>query len=154
LAGHPSYTVKAESVQFNKKNLLQLKPEQRAHAGLFLAFQYPLTVSGISLSLLIPEMIRARGGKKTKSSMQHLTLASALAREQQEQTARVKQQTEKILKQLALPEEMLHRSLNEQFSGGEKKKTEIVQLFAAQPKLAILDEPDSGLDVDALKKIA
>ncbi|OGY89563.1 MAG: Fe-S cluster assembly ATPase SufC [Candidatus Komeilibacteria bacterium RIFCSPLOWO2_01_FULL_52_15] len=154
LAGKPSYSVTAKKIRFDGKDLIRLSPEKRARLGLFLAFQYPLAVPGISLYILLPEMARARHARERKKNEQHLTLASALAREQQEQLKEVRTQTVGLLRKLALPDEMLYRSLNDQFSGGEKKKAEIVQLFAARPKLAILDEPDSGLDVDALKKIA
>ncbi|WP_118196912.1 Fe-S cluster assembly ATPase SufC [Albibacterium indicum] len=139
LAGRPEYEVTAGEVTFDGKDLLELAPEERAGEGLFLAFQYPVEIPGVSninfLKTAISE-IRKYKGLPPLSAKEFL----ALVREKQ--------------KLVEFDAKLTNRSLNEGFSGGEKKRNEIFQLAMLQPKLAILDETDSGLDIDALKIVA
>lgn len=132
LMGHPDYHVTQGQVEFNGVDLLALKPEARAHAGLFLAFQYPPVIAGVSIANFLRLAYNETHAEK-------LSVPAFIA----------------LLKQkmdlLKLPHEFMARSVNEGFSGGEKKRAEMLQLAVLEPKLAILDETDSGLDVDALK---
>ena len=136
LSGRDDYDVTAGSVQFEDGNLLELAPEARAAAGLFLAFQYPVEIPGVNNTYFLRAALNAQRkarGEEELDSMQFLKL--------------VRQK----LAVLHLKDELLHRGVNEGFSGGEKKRNEIFQLAVLEPKLAILDETDSGLDIDALK---
>lgn len=139
LAGHPAYTVTGGEVLFEGKNLFELAPEARARAGLFLAFQYPVEVPGVSnsafLRLAYNTMQTARGGEE----LDPLEFDD-LVREK--------------IKVVDMDPVFLERSVNEGFSGGEKKRNEILQMAILEPKLAILDETDSGLDIDALREVA
>ena len=155
LLGHPHYTVTASELSFAGKNLKTLTTDERARLGLFLGFQYPLAISGLSLSHFLPAALQTRlRQKKSVSKQAYVMLADKMAAEQRVAAEKFRSAVGENLQKLGLKEEMLYRSLNEGFSGGEKKKAEILQMLALHPKLAILDEPDSGLDVDALKKIA
>jgi Fe-S cluster assembly ATP-binding protein len=139
LAGREVYEVTAGEVLFFGKNLLDLKPEERAREGLFLAFQYPIEIPGVSNTYFLKaglNEIRKYRGLETLDAVEFL----ALVREK--------------LKVLQLTENLLSRSVNEGFSGGEKKRNEIFQMAVLEPKLAILDETDSGLDIDALRDVA
>lgn len=139
LSGREGYEVTAGSVQFDDADLLQLEPEERAAAGLFLAFQYPVEIPGVNNTYFLRAALNAQRktrGEPELDSMQFLKL--------------VRQK----LAVLHLKDELLHRGVNEGFSGGEKKRNEIFQLAVLEPKLAILDETDSGLDIDALKSVA
>lgn len=151
LLGHPHYRTTATRLIFNGKDIRKLKTDARARLGLFLGFQYPLTVSGVTLANLFSELTQA---DQKKNKQLHLTLASRMATEQREAHDRLHVAVEDHMRELTLPEEILYRGLNDGFSGGEKKKTEMLQMRALKPKLAILDEPDSGVDIDALKAIA
>ena len=138
LAGRDGYSVAGEAV-YNGKNLLDLDPEERAREGLFLAFQYPVEIPGVNSTYFLKAAlneIRKHKGEPELDAMEFLTL--------------VKDK----MKLLELSEELLRRSVNEGFSGGEKKRAEIFQMAVLEPKLAILDETDSGLDIDALKIVA
>jgi Fe-S cluster assembly ATP-binding protein len=139
LAGHPNYLVTQGSVTYLGQDLLALSPEQRAHAGLFLGFQYPVEIPGVSniyfLKSALNANLKARGQPE-------LDAVDFLARIKAE------------LAQVGLKEDFLYRSVNEGFSGGEKKRNEMLQLAILAPKLAILDETDSGLDIDSLKIVA
>ena len=139
LAGHPGYEVTAGSVIYEGQDLLQMDPEERARQGVFLAFQYPVEIPGVSnvymLKAAVNE-IRKHRGEDELDAVKFLKLV----REK--------------LKLVDMKEEFLHRSVNEGFSGGEKKRNEIFQMAMLEPKLAILDETDSGLDIDALKVVA
>jgi Fe-S cluster assembly ATP-binding protein len=126
-------------VQFGGHDLLQLEPEERAAAGVFLAFQYPVEIPGVNNTYFLRTALNAQRkarGESELDSMQFLKLV----REK--------------LAVLHLKDELLHRGVNEGFSGGEKKRNEIFQLAVLEPKLAILDETDSGLDIDALRNVA
>lgn len=139
LAGREGYDVSEGSVQFEGNDLLALEPEARAAAGLFLAFQYPVEIPGVNNTYFLRAALNAQRkarGQEELDSMQFLKL--------------VRQK----LAVLHLKDELLHRGVNEGFSGGEKKRNEIFQLAVLEPKLAILDETDSGLDIDALKSVA
>ncbi len=139
LAGHTGYSVLQGSIQFMGQDLLVLAPEERAILGIFLAFQYPVAIPGINNMYFLKEACnRIRQGRHEKS----LDAVDFLA------------QVRTHLKQIGLDESFLKRSLNDGFSGGEKKSNEILQMLMLQPKLAILDETDSGLDIDALQAIS
>lgn len=139
LAGKEDYEVTEGEVTFNGKNLLEMSPEDRAREGLFLAFQYPVEIPGVSninfLKTALNE-VRAYHGKEEISAKDFL----ALVKEKQ--------------KLVELDAKLTNRSVNEGFSGGEKKRNEIFQMAMLEPKLAILDETDSGLDIDALRIVA
>ena len=139
LAGHPGYEVTAGSVIYEGQDLLQMDPEERARQGVFLAFQYPVEIPGVSnvymLKAAVNEIRKHRGDDEL-DAVKFLKLV----REK--------------LKLVEMKEEFMHRSVNEGFSGGEKKRNEIFQMAMLEPKLAILDETDSGLDIDALKVVA
>lgn len=139
LAGREGYEVVSGSVEFEGRDLLTLEPEERAAAGVFLAFQYPVEIPGVNNTYFLRAALNAQRkarGEAELDSMQFLKLV----REK--------------LAVLHLKDELLHRGVNEGFSGGEKKRNEIFQLALLEPKLAILDETDSGLDIDALKAVA
>ncbi|MBI4090921.1 MAG: Fe-S cluster assembly ATPase SufC [Candidatus Komeilibacteria bacterium] len=152
LLGHPRYRTAATRLRFNSKDIRKLKTDARARLGLFLGFQYPLTVSGVTLANLFSELTKKNRPRNKK--LLHLTLASRMATEQREAQDLLRAAVTGHMRELALPEDMLYRGLNDGFSGGEKKKAEMLQMLALKPKLAILDEPDSGVDIDALKAIA
>jgi Fe-S cluster assembly ATP-binding protein len=139
LAGHPAYVVTEGSVIYEGQDLLDLEPEERAQAGLFLAFQYPVEIPGVSnayfLRAAYNEIRKARGLEEV-DSMDFLDLL------------------EEKLKVVEWGPEIMSRAVNSGFSGGEKKRNEILQMAVLQPKLAILDETDSGLDIDALRTVA
>jgi Fe-S cluster assembly ATP-binding protein len=139
LAGREGYEITAGSVELDGKPLLELEPEERAAAGMFLAFQYPVEIPGVNNTYFLRAALNAQRkarGQDELDSMQFLKLV----REK--------------LAVLHLKDELLHRGVNEGFSGGEKKRNEIFQLAVLEPRLAILDETDSGLDIDALKTVA
>lgn len=135
LMGHPKYTVTKGSIDFEGENILSLTPDKRAKKGIFLAFQYPVAVPGVSVTGFLRNAFQAvRGNEQGKPNFRKL------AKEK--------------LKELDISESFMNRYLNDGFSGGEKKRLEILQMALLNPKLMILDETDSGLDVDALKTIA
>ena len=139
LAGHPGYEVTAGSVIYEGQDLLQMDPEERARQGVFLAFQYPVEIPGVSNVYLLKAAvneIRKHRGESELDAVKFLKLV----REK--------------LKLVDMKKEFMHRAVNEGFSGGEKKRNEIFQMAMLEPKLAILDETDSGLDIDALKVVA
>jgi Fe-S cluster assembly ATP-binding protein len=139
IAGREGYEVTQGEVLFNGKNLLELEPEERACEGIFLAFQYPVEIPGVNNTYFLRAALNAQRkyrGEPELDSMQFLTLV----REK--------------LKILHISDDLLRRSVNEGFSGGEKKRNEIFQMAVLEPVLAILDETDSGLDIDALRLVA
>jgi len=139
LAGREGYEVTQGSIELEGRDLLALEPEERAAAGVFLAFQYPVEIPGVNNTYFLRTALNAQRkarGEGELDSMQFLK--------------RVREK----LSVLDLKDELLHRGVNEGFSGGEKKRNEIFQLALLEPKLAILDETDSGLDIDALKAVA
>jgi len=139
LTGREGYQISAGNVLFEGQNLLALEPEARAAAGIFLAFQYPVEIPGVNNTYFLRAALNAQRrvrGEKELDSIEFLKIV----REK--------------LAILHLKDELLHRAVNEGFSGGEKKRNEIFQLAVLEPKLAILDETDSGLDIDALRNVA
>lgn len=139
LVGHPAYEVTKGSVTFNGKDLLALSPEDRSHEGLFLSFQYPMEIPGVSM---VNFMRTAVNEKRKYLGLEPLS-ASEFLKLMREKRAVVE-----------LDNKLANRSVNEGFSGGEKKRNEIFQMAMLEPKLSILDETDSGLDIDALRIVA
>jgi Fe-S cluster assembly ATP-binding protein len=139
LAGHSTYEVTAGVVQFEGKNLLELPPEERARAGLFLAFQYPIEIPGVANTQFLRLAYNTVQTQRGKEELDPLEFDD-FVREK--------------MKLLEMRPDFLDRSVNEGFSGGEKKRNEILQMALLEPKLSILDETDSGLDIDALKIVA
>jgi len=139
LAGHPGYEVTAGTVRFEGQDLLELEPEARARAGLFLAFQYPVEVRGITNSYFLRSAVNAIRKHHGEPELDALDFLQVL---------------EKKLEAIGWDDSFLNRPVNEGFSGGEKKRNEILQLAVLEPRLALLDETDSGLDIDALKTVA
>ena len=139
LAGHPAYEVTSGSVLYEGRDLLDMEPEERAQAGVFLAFQYPVEIPGVTnayfLRAAYNEIRKARGEEEI-DSMDFVDLL------------------EEKLKVVDWGPEIMSRAVNSGFSGGEKKRNEILQLAVLEPRLAILDETDSGLDIDALRIVA
>ena len=139
IAGHPAYQVTAGEILYEGKDLLDMEPEERAQAGVFLAFQYPVEIAGVSnayfLRAAYNEIRKARGLEEV-DSMDFLDLL------------------EEKLKLVEWGPEIMSRAVNSGFSGGEKKRNEILQMAVLQPRLAVLDETDSGLDIDALRIVA
>jgi Fe-S cluster assembly ATP-binding protein len=139
LAGREGYQVTAGSVHYLERDLLAMSPEERALEGVFLAFQYPVEIPGVSNALFLKTALNSlqkHRGLPTLDAMEFLNLLRDK------------------MKLLGMDEMLLSRAINEGFSGGEKKRNEILQMAVLQPKLAILDETDSGLDIDALKLVA
>lgn len=139
LAGHTAYDVTSGSVLFKGTNLLELSPEQRAQQGLFLSFQYPVEIPGVTNINFLKAAVNAVRKAQGRPTLDAIDFLSFI----REKCA-----------QVSMDESFLYRNINEGFSGGEKKRNEMVQLLALEPSLAILDETDSGLDIDALKTIA
>ena len=138
LSGKKGYEVTGE-ILYENKNLFELETEERAHKGIFLAFQYPLEIPGVNTNIFLKtslNAIRKANGEKERDAIEFLNLVKEKA------------------KNLKFEEEKLNRQLNVGFSGGEKKKNEILQMSILNPKLSILDETDSGLDIDALRIVA
>ncbi len=144
LMGHPRYKIDSGEVRFQEKNLLTMAPDERARAGIFLAFQYPQAIPGVSVANFLRTAINAKrreqfGGDEKKAAIPLPQFRKVV--------------TEKV-KLLEMDEQFLARHVNDGFSGGEKKRLEMLQLHVLQPQLAILDETDSGLDIDALRTVA
>ena len=139
LAGNPAFDVTGGAVSFEGRNLLEMEPEERAQAGIFLAFQYPIEIPGVSNAYFLRSAyneIRKARGEDEVDPMEFVGIV------------------EERLQLVDMHPDMLQRSVNMGFSGGEKKRNEILQLAVLEPKLAILDETDSGLDIDALRTVA
>src|SRR5262249_20556168 len=139
LAGHPEYEVSDGTVLYEGRDLLAMDPDERARAGVFMAFQYPVEIAGVNNSYFLKAALNAK--------RKHLGLPELDAME-------FMQLVQEKAKLLEIDKAMLSRSVNEGFSGGEKKRNEIFQMALLEPRLAILDETDSGLDIDALKLVA
>ena len=139
LAGNPSYEVTKGTISYNGQNLLEMAPEVRAQNGIFLAFQYPVEIPGVSIAYFLRSAyneIRKANGMEEIDPLEFLDLV------------------EEKLKLVDMDQALLSRSVNQGFSGGEKKRNEIFQMAVLSPRLAILDETDSGLDIDALRIVA
>ena len=139
LAGNPAYVVTQGSVTFNGKDLLALKPEERANEGIFLSFQYPVEIPGVSMANFLKAAVN---GKRKYQGLEPLSAAEFL---------KLMNEKKKLVE---IDSKLTNRAVNEGFSGGEKKKNEIFQMAMLEPLLSILDETDSGLDVDALRIVA
>lgn len=139
LAGREGYEVTAGEVIFNGKNLLEMEPEERACEGVFLAFQYPVEIPGVNNTYFLRAALNAQRKYRGEAELDSVGFLR-LVREK--------------LEILHIGDELLHRAVNEGFSGGEKKRNEIFQMAVLEPRLAVLDETDSGLDIDALKTVA
>jgi Fe-S cluster assembly ATP-binding protein len=139
LVGNPAYEVTEGEAWFNGKNLLEMKPEDRAHEGLFLSFQYPVEIPGVSMTNFMKAAINE---KRKYQGLEPLNGAELL---------KLMREKRKLVQ---LDSKLASRSVNEGFSGGEKKRNEIFQMAMLEPRLAILDETDSGLDVDAMRIVA
>ncbi|OFW02585.1 MAG: Fe-S cluster assembly ATPase SufC [Acidobacteria bacterium RIFCSPLOWO2_02_FULL_68_18] len=139
LAGHPEYEVTAGEVTFEGEDLLAMDPETRARIGVFMAFQYPVEIPGVNNAYFLKaalNTVRKHRGEEELDAMEFMTLVRDR------------------MKQLDMDEDFLNRPVNDGFSGGEKKRNEIFQMAVLEPKLAVLDETDSGLDIDALRVVA
>lgn len=139
LAGHPAYEVTRGSVVFNGKDLLEMEPEERAHAGLFMSFQYPLEIPGVSNFEFIHGAVNAQRKGRNLETYSKAAFEKLL---------------DEHMKAMEIREEFKSRNINEGFSGGEKKKNEILQMRLFNPDLSVLDETDSGLDIDAIRIVA
>jgi Fe-S cluster assembly ATP-binding protein len=139
LAGKPGYTVTSGSVTFSGKDLLAMRPEERAAAGLFLAMQYPVEIPGVTTINFLRAAANAQAKLRGEAELDAVSFLR-----------RVREEREK----LGMSDEMVKRPVNVGFSGGEKKRNEVLQMAMLKPSLAILDETDSGLDIDALKVVA
>jgi Fe-S cluster assembly ATP-binding protein len=139
LAGHPAYTILTGTATYDGKDLLAMTPEERAREGVFLAFQYPVEIRGITNSYFLRSALNAIRKHRGQPQLDPIDFLQLL---------------EEKLKNIGWDDSLMNRPVNEGFSGGEKKRNEILQLAALEPRLAILDETDSGLDIDALKTVA
>lgn len=138
LSGDPHYTVTGGRVAFNGENLLEMAPEQRARDGLFLSYQYPVAIPGVSNIQFLKAAVNAQ---RTARGLEPFDALQIL------------EQARSGLKQVNLDDSFLHRPVNEDFSGGEKKRNELLQMLLLKPRFCLLDEVDSGLDIDALKVV-
>jgi Fe-S cluster assembly ATP-binding protein len=139
LAGHPAYTVTAGSVRYEGKDLLDMDPEERAREGVFLAFQYPVAIRGITNAYFLRSALNAVRKHRGQPELDPLQFLDLLGEK---------------LKAIDADDALMNRPVNDGFSGGEKKRNEILQMAVLDPKLAVLDETDSGLDIDALRTVA
>ncbi len=139
LAGREDYEVTDGSIEFQGKDLLALKPEERAREGIFLAFQYPVEIPGVSTINFMKTAVNQIRGHRGQQPLDAVSFLSLM---------------KDRMKLVEIDQSLLNRSLNEGFSGGEKKRNEIFQMAMLEPKLAVLDETDSGLDIDALRIVA
>ncbi len=139
LAGHPAYAVDGGSVRFNGEDLLALAPEERARAGVFLAFQYPVEIPGVANSQFLRLAYNTQQAQRGADELDPLEFDDYVRDK---------------MKLLEMSPDFLDRSVNEGFSGGEKKRNEVLQMALLEPTLALLDETDSGLDIDALRVVA
>ena len=139
LAGHPQYEVTAGEVLYEGRNLLEMPPDERAREGVFMAFQYPVEIAGVNNSYFLKAALNAQRKHRREPELDAMDFL-ALVKDR--------------LQVLHIDDELMRRPVNEGFSGGEKKRNEIFQMALLEPKLAILDETDSGLDIDALKLVA
>jgi Fe-S cluster assembly ATP-binding protein len=143
LMGHPGYTVTGGEVWYQGQNILELEPDERARLGMFLAFQYPVSIPGVTVANFLRSAINAHRAEEGKDP-----------KETQIPMARFRKELREKMSHLGIDEAFARRYLNEGFSGGEKKRNEIFQMAVLEPSLAILDETDSGLDIDALRVVA
>jgi Fe-S cluster assembly ATP-binding protein len=143
LAGHPRYEVTGGEALYNGQNILELEPEERSRLGMFLAFQYPVAIAGVSVANFLRAAVNAHRAEEGKDSRETAIPVAQFRKRMQERMA-----------MLEMSPDFARRYLNEGFSGGEKKRLEILQMAMLEPSIAIMDETDSGLDIDALKIVA
>lgn len=155
IAGHPHYEVVGGDILLDGKSILELEPDERAKAGLFLAFQYPTAIPGVSMANFLRQAVSAVRGytDKAKQAVADGGSAKPIGSELMPMREFRKELTEKM-ERLHIDAAFARRYLNDGFSGGEKKRAEILQMAVLQPEIAILDETDSGLDIDALRIVA
>src|SRR6187431_124958 len=139
LSGHPEYEVTGGTVLFEGQDLLEMDPDERAREGIFMAFQYPVEIAGVNNAYFLKAALNAKRRHHGQTELDAVEFMQLIKEKS---------------KTLDIDQSMLSRSVNEGFSGGEKKRNEIFQMALLEPKLAILDETDSGLDIDALKLVA
>ena len=139
LAGHPAYAVTGGTVRYEGQDLLDMEPEERAQAGVFLAFQYPVAIRGVTNAYFLRAALNAVRKVRGEPELDPMDFMAVL---------------EEKLKVIGWDDSFVNRPVNEGFSGGEKKRNEILQMAVLEPRLAVLDETDSGLDIDALKTVA
>ncbi len=139
IAGRETYEVTEGSILLNGVDVLEMEPEDRAHAGIFMAFQYPVEIPGVSNTYFLRAALNATRKARGEAEMDAMSFMSYIRSK---------------IKLLDLPQDLLSRSVNEGFSGGEKKRNEIFQMAVLEPSLCVLDETDSGLDIDALRVVA
>jgi Fe-S cluster assembly ATP-binding protein len=139
IAGHPAYEVTGGSITYDGKDLLEMAPEERANEGVFMAFQYPVEIPGVNNAYFLKAAVNAAKKHRGETELDAVEFMQMIREK---------------AKLLEMDQSMLNRAVNEGFSGGEKKRNEIFQMAVLQPKLAVLDETDSGLDIDALKIVA
>jgi len=139
IAGRETYEVTDGSIVLNNEDLLEMEPEDRAHAGVFMAFQYPVEIPGVSNTYFLRAALNATRKARGEEEMDAMSFMTYIRSK---------------IKLLDLPQDLLSRSVNEGFSGGEKKRNEIFQMAVLEPSLCVLDETDSGLDIDALRVVA
>jgi len=139
LAGKNKYEVSKGSITYEKRSLLDLSPEERACAGMFLSFQYPVSIPGVNMMYFLKAAVNAIRKSQGNDEIDAVDFLEMIREK---------------LKKVDLDESFIHRPVNDGFSGGEKKRNEILQMITLEPRLAILDETDSGLDIDALKIVA
>lgn len=144
MMGHPEYKITRGTIMLNGTDITNTTPDERSKRGLFLGFQYPVEVSGVNFASFMRMILKEKSAKKIKNSKTIKTLSPIAFRAMLNENG----------KKLAFNDDLSGRALNEGFSGGEKKKAEILQLCLLKPDFAVLDEPDSGLDVDALRYIS
>nr|WAJ57617.1 Iron-sulfur cluster formation ABC transporter ATP-binding subunit [Actinocyclus sp. (in: diatoms)] len=139
IAGHPAYTILNGDILFKGKSILNLEPEERAYLGIFLAFQYPIEIPGVTNLNFLEQAYSSKLKSKDNEEVDAFKTLEYIS---------------KKAESIDMPETFLYRNLNEGFSGGEKKRNEILQMVVLDPEVAILDETDSGLDIDALQTIS
>ncbi len=139
IAGHPAYLVTAGTIEYEGEDLLEVQPEQRARKGIFLAFQYPVAIRGITNAYFLRSALNAIRKEQGLEELDAIDFLDVL---------------EEKLEIIGWDDSMVNRPVNDGFSGGEKKRNEILQMAVLEPRLAVLDETDSGLDIDALKTVA
>tara|TARA_B100000953_G_scaffold8877_1_gene7902 strand:+ start:298 stop:1038 length:741 start_codon:yes stop_codon:yes gene_type:complete len=139
IAGHDSYEVTDGDILYNNKSIIDDTPENRALEGIFMSFQYPVIIPGVNNTYFLKAALNAKRKHQGKSELDAVEFLDLIR---------------KKLKIVGMEEKYMHRAVNDGFSGGEKKRNEILQMFTLEPNLAILDETDSGLDIDALKIVA
>lgn len=141
IAGHPRYELVGGRILFEEEDITELPPDERAGRGIFLAFQNPVEIDGLNMAEYLAKLVEKRTGMKPLTPLREHTEEFVL------------EKLGSYLEELGFTREFLSREVNVGFSGGERKKFEVLQMFAIKPKLAILDEPDSGIDVDSMKVI-